>query len=250
MAITIFSFSASAQLMTLPTVTVMADSNLGVVVAEIARDYSKENNISVNNSFLSQNAQQEQINEGSAADILITAKQDWIEELKSRGLIDIYSPTNIASDKLVLIGPSSSKVVSMGAGRLPTNAMIEESSGNPMFLLGNPENLLEGVYGKESMRSLGIASDFERYTLYIKDLEQIFDMVANQNAFAICFHSSTIGRKGIRIIDYIPEVAHKSIDYYAVVIAGDNMDQARNFLNYLKSDKVKKIFRKYGFFTN
>jgi ABC-type molybdate transport system substrate-binding protein len=72
-------------------------------------------------------------------------------------------------------------------------------------------------------------------------------MVTEQQAFGVCFYSSVFQRNDLKIIDKIPESAHKKIAYYAVVIAGDNMDEARNFLEYLKSAEVNKILRKYGF---
>jgi accessory colonization factor AcfC len=39
---------------------------------------------------------------------------------------------------------------------------------------------------------------------------------------------------------------HGKILYQAAVIAGDNMESAREFLDYLKSKDVKKMFAKGG----
>jgi ABC-type molybdate transport system substrate-binding protein len=38
-----------------------------------------------------------------------------------------------------------------------------------------------------------------------------------------------------------------SAHYFAVVIAGDNMDEARKFLEYLKSDEAQDVLKRNGF---
>lgn len=242
-----FVFPAYADVLKLPTVTVMADHSLSTAVSEIARNYSRENQAVVNTSFQTQKIQQEQISEGAAADILITSKKQWIDELKQQGLIDRNSQTKLAKDRLVLIGPKETSVVSAGAGRFPTFEIIRAGGGEPVFVLGNPEFLMEGIYAREAIHSFGANDDLEPYTLYVKSLDEMFDMVANHNIFAICFYSSAMKRDDIKIIDTLPESAHKPIVYNAVVIASDNMNEARKFLTYLKSAEVRKLLDKDGF---
>ncbi len=249
-AIYLINSPVHADVVVLPTVTVMADHSLSLVVSEIARNYSSAKHVVVNTSFVPQKIQQEQISEGAAADILITSKEAWIDELKLQGLIDIHSQTRFARDRLVLIGSMESNVVSLGSGRFPTVDIIKSGNGEPIFILGNPESLMEGIYAKEAMRSLGTADDLEPYTLYVKHLDEMLDMVVKQQAFGVCFYSSTVGRSDLKIIDILPESSHKSIVYNAVVIASDNMDEARKFLEYIKSKEVRKLLTKYGFIVD
>lgn len=246
MAFIFFFSGAQAAVPALPTVTVMADHSIGLAVTEIARNYSRDKQAVVNSSFAPQKIQQAQISEGAAADILITSKATWIDELKLQGLVDIHSQTRLASDRLVLIGSPQTKVVSLGVGRFPTVSILSESNGEPMFFLGNPETLMEGIYAKEALRNYGVAGDLEPYTLYVRSLGQMFEAVVNQQAFGICFYSSVFQRDDIKIIDKIPESAHEPIVYYAVVIASDNMNEARNFLEYLKTREVQDTLKKYG----
>jgi molybdate transport system substrate-binding protein len=225
----------------------MADTSLGIAVTRIARNYSRYKNIVVNTSFASQYAQQEQINEGAAIDIIITSKTAWIDELKRQGLVDIYSKTLLAGDRLALVGAVNANVASAEPGRFPALAIIKASGGDPVFLLGNPQFLIEGAYAKEALRNLGVAEDLEPYTLYVKRLDQMFNMVVNQQAFGICFYSSTTRRTDMKVIDVLPESSYKKIHYYAVAIASDNMDEARKFMEYLKTSEVKDIFKEEGF---
>ena len=117
-------------------------------------------------------------------------------------------------------------------------------------MVGNPGTLMVGVYGKEALRNLHAADDLEPYTLYIKQLDQMFEMVTKQQAYGIFFYSSTISHPGLRVLDLLPEKSYQPIHYYAVVVAGDNMNEARKFLEYLKSPDARKVLRENGFLVD
>ncbi len=238
-------FSAPAN--ALPSVTILADPSMGAAIAEIARNYSREHNTVANTAFTSSGQQEEEINEGGSADVLITPKLGWIEDLKTQGLIDVHSEIPIAKNRLALVGPVDTMVDAKLDKGFPTSALLHEMGEEQLFVVGNPETLLEGVYGKEALRSLDANMDMEEHTLYIKHLDQMFDMVRKSHAYGIFFYSSTITRDGIRVLDLFPESSHRPIDYHAVAIAGDNMAEARKFLEYLKSTAARKVLRENGF---
>ncbi len=48
----------------------------------------------------------------------------------------------------------------------------------------------------------------------------------------------------ITILGRVPKI---KIDYHALVIAGDNMGNARDFIQYLRSDEAKSILLEFGF---
>lgn len=232
------------------TVTVMADDNLSIVIPDVARHYSRDRGITVNTSFASSNEQAAQILGGGSADILITPKQGWIDELKTQGLIDIYSETPVLKDRLALAGPASSPLNIRLSQAFPTAQLINQMGWEPAFVVANPETLLEGAFSKEALRRMHAAEDLEEYTLYIKDRKLMFDAVINLGAYGVFLYSSTIARPGVRILDVFPEDTHPPIQYSAVVIAGDNMDEARKFLDYLKSSDAKLVFADNGFTPN
>jgi len=231
----------------LNAVTVMADNSMSVAIAEIARDYSRSKQIIVNTSFAVAGAQEAQITEGGAADILITPRQAWIDQLKTRGLIDIYSQTPVAANQLALVGPADSPLHIKLSKGFPAAAIIRQMDGEQAFIVGNPETQMAGVYGKEALRNMGVAGDLEPYTLYIKPMDQMLDMIVKQRGYGIFLTSSVAANDEVLVLDTFPKNTYHPIIYYAVVIAGDNMNEARKFLEYLKSNDAKKIFRKNGF---
>lgn len=237
-------------LVNLHTVTVMADNSMSMAMVEIARNYSRDHNIIVNTSFAAPAAQEEQITEGGAADILITPKQLWIDQLKERGLIDIYSQAPVARNRLALVGPASSTMQADLSKPFPVADLINHMGGEPDFVVASPETLIEGTYSKEALRKLGAAADLEPYTLYVKSLDDMFDMVTRNQAYGIFLYSTTLAHSGLRVLDLLPESSHQPIHYFAVVIAGDNMDEARKFIEYLKTPDARRIFRENGFNTD
>ena len=229
------------------SVTVMADNTISMAMAQIARNYSRDKQVVVNASFASPAAQEIQSKEGGSADILITPKLPWIEQLKSQGLVDVYSQSTVARNRLALVGPVDSDLKVHVVKDFQTAGLINAMGGEQAFVIGNPQNLMEGIFGKEALRNLGVADDLEPYTLYIKQFDQMFDMVAKQHAYGVFLNSSIISKDGVRVIDMLPEDSHHPMDYYAVVIAGDNMAEARKFMEYLKSPDIKRLLRENGF---
>lgn len=228
------------------TVSVMADRSLNVAITEIARSYARKAGTVVNTSYQPPQVQQEQITEGAAADIVITPLLQWIEELKTQGLVDVYSLTPVAKNRMALVGPVDSTLQASWDEHFPTAAIIQSMHGEPGFAVGNPAILPEGSYARETLHSLGVADDLEPYTLYVKQLEQMFEVVGKQGGYGLFFYSSVLGRSDVRIIELVPENLHRPIQYYAVVVAGENMEKARKFLEYLKSPAAQQIFRDNG----
>ena len=239
--------SFASPVFAIDSVTLLADSTISMAMAQVARNYSRDNNVVVNASFATPTSQETQIKEGGAADILITPKLPWIEDLKTQGLVDIYSQATVARNRLALVGPVDSDLQIPVTKDFKTAPLINAMAGEQAFVVGNPQSLMEGVYGKEALRSLGVAEDLEPYTLYIKESPQMFDMVVNQHAYGVFLNSSLIAKDGLRVIGLLPEESHHPIAYYAVVIAGENMDQARKFMEYLKSPATKRLLRENGY---
>jgi molybdate transport system substrate-binding protein len=234
----------------LPSVNVMADSNLNVAISHIARSYSSEKNIVVNSSYADVATQEAQIIDGAAADILITPKASLIEDLKTRGVIDVYSQIPIARDMLVLAGPQDSPLNVDLEKEFPIAAILKQIAEEPLFIVASPEFLPEGGFSKEALRAVHAAGFMEPYTLYLKDRNQMFEMIADKGAYGVVLSSSALRRKNIRVLGTFHAHTHQPIQYYAVVIAGENMDAARGFLAYLQSPAAKIIFRKNGFQTD
>lgn len=230
----------------IPSVTVMGDKSMSHAIILLAREYSSQNHVVVNTAFTTKERQEQQILDGGAADIVITASEEWIDNLKLQGLIDVYTKTHIASDRLVLTAPNHDTLDADLKQNFPTGQLIRAMDWEQAFVLGHPQTQIEGSYAKQALRNLQAASDLEPYTLYIKRYDDMIEMAQRPGSFGVFFHSTVKRNDTLRVVDFFPQESYQPVDYYAAVVAGDNMNEARKFLQYLSSEEAQKILLDNG----
>ena len=239
--------SNAAQRKDLPSVTVLADTSLTLPITQIARNYARQAQVSVSTSFASAKQQSQRIQEGVEANIFISAKPILIRELTNKGLVDVYSQTALARNQLALTTSTSNGVELRLSPRMPLANIPSSASGEFFFILGDPEYVSQGTYALEAIRSLKLASQLEPYFLFLRDNTQMQEMLLKHNAYGIMYVSEAKRNKHVRVIDIFPENTHSPIIYEAVVVAGENMPEAREFMQYLSSPAAQKVFESFHF---
>lgn len=234
----------------LPTLGIVADDALGTALSDIARSYTREKRIGISLAFAGGGDAQALVEDSATADVLITARAHWVEELKAKGVLDIYFAREVARARLALVGPAASPLASNFAARFPVAALIRAMQGEALFIIGSPETRSEGTLARQALRRMDVLADMEPYTLYVKDFPQIIRLITTQDAYAVMYGSDAMRYPGIKIIGLLPETAHTPIVYRAVVLAGDRMDAARDFIRYLQTDTSQAIFAHYGLSLN
>jgi ABC-type molybdate transport system substrate-binding protein len=99
-AIDIFSGAAATatpDTHEIASITVLADNRLALPLAELASRFSHENMTSVTGVFGISEEQTKKIEGGESADLFITTDPQLVQRLKTKGLVDVYSITCIAS---------------------------------------------------------------------------------------------------------------------------------------------------------
>jgi molybdate transport system substrate-binding protein len=236
----------SSQAFALSNITVMATGDLGLAVSRIARDYAKLHNVSVSTSFAGKQEQAVQISEGGAVDVLITPDVQWLDQLQSEGLVDIYSKIEFARGRLALVGNSASTLSMKLTGNFIAAPLVHAMGGEPGLYIGNPEYITEGKYAREALRSIGALYVLEPYTLYSKTTDEMIEQVTQHDAYGVFNYGQALLLENAKIIDVFPEKTHSPITYYAVVIAGDNMDEARTFMKYISSGLARNALLASG----
>lgn len=226
--------------------TVMADTSASIAVARLSREYAHAQGVGVSTSFIEKSTQSSQILEGGAADILITQDAKWIDDLKSQGLIDIYSRAEFARGRMALVGPADSTLAMKLTGNFISAPLVHAMASEPELFIGNPEYIPEGKQAKEALRSLGALDVLEPYTLYLKSTDEMVERVTEHHAYAVLPYGQALLMEKAKVIDVFPENSHSPMPYYAVVIAGDNMEEARKFMQYLGSKAARNAIRNSG----
>ena len=228
----------------------MADGSASILVAKLARDYARMYGASVSTSFIDKATQSSQIAEGGSADVLITQDSKWIDELQMQGLIDIYSKAEFARGRMALVGPEDSTLSMKLSGSFISAPLVHAMGAEPELFLGNPEYVPEGKYAREALRSLGALDVLEPYTFYLKSIDEMVEQVTRRHAYAVFPYGQAMLIEHAKIIDVFPEDSHSPMPYYAVVIAGDNMDEARKFIKFLASPRARTTISGSGLTAN
>ena len=215
-------------------------------LTKISRTYSQKNAVIVSVGFASAADLINDIDSGEPADVFISAHQDWLMNLKQKGLIDIYNVSHIASDDLVLV--TSRDNLSAPSYLLEKNPNFEEAlqilNHNHLNLIIDNDDSSLGKYSNNLIAALQL-QDIKLFTKLSEDKSSIVNLLQdNSDSYAILLASQVNNRSELRILS---RRKSQHIFYQALVIAGDNMDIAREFLKFLKTSQAKVIFKENGF---
>jgi molybdate transport system substrate-binding protein len=253
----VFSPGVSGALTTdLPQITILAASSMSEPITELVRVYSKKSNIIVTASFDGTAELAEKIEQGEQADVFIASHPLWMQGLKQRGLIDVYSLTNIAKNRLVLVGSKKSRIGATALEGKSFATQLDYLSGRSIMVMGDFDNSALGLYTKGAI----LNTDKRKHTkLWGALSKKIIPSPNSKNALYLITHGETAGiiyysdaynNKEVSILSVVDESLHEPVVYQAAVVAGENMGLARDFLKFLQSGQAKDVYKKYGFIVD
>jgi molybdate transport system substrate-binding protein len=244
---------AQADIRGLPNITILASSSLATPITELSRKYSRLYNITVTASYNSSSEQAWRIEEGESADIFISSHHHWMSSLKQMGLIDVYSLANLVRNKLVLVSSTKGKLSEYPIIGNNVTEKLEYLNNRTIMSFGDPDNTSLGMYTKQALINLGkitktdLWTKLDSTTIKSASAKNNLYLISHGETAGIIYYSDAANNEEIRILSVIDESLHDPIVYQAAVVAGENMEHAREFLNFLQTQESKQIFKKHGF---
>lgn len=223
--------------------TISAAASLKDAMEEIKTAYAKEkSNVTITYNFGASGSLQQQIEQGADVDLFLSAAAKQMDALRSKGLLLDDTRKNLLGNRLVLVIPNDSTAAISDFNRL-TDAGITK------IALGEPKSVPAGQYGEEVLTKLGIIDTVKDKFAYGKDVKTVLTWVETGDADAgIVYETDAKISDKVKVVAVAPEESHTPIIYPAAVLKGSKKpDAAKDFINYLYSDKAKPIFEKYGF---
>lgn len=245
----------AAQLHDLPQVTVLAASSMSEPLTELARIYSKEKNIIVTTSFDGTAELANKIEQGEQADIFISAHPKWITDLKQKGLIDVYSITNLVHNSLALVISNKNRLVGNIKDNNKFSKNLKYLNDRTIMAMGDFDDSALGLYTKQSIEYTDNKEGTNLLTLLHRKIipspsaKNTLYLIAHGETAGIVYLTDAYNNKEVKILNVIDDSSHNPIIYQAAVVAGENMTLARDFLIFLQSTRAKEIYKKYGFAT-
>lgn len=238
---------AATNLKELISVNVLASSSLTEVMTEISRNYAVKYDRIVSVSYESPAELALRITEGEPADIFIAEHPHWIEQLKRQGQIDVYTLTNLAENKLAIITRKNNRFTRAINPEMPLAEKLVRLANRTFIVVGDEEATAVGRYAREAITALGPWDYISQVRLPVFTSQQL-RYVVSQGMFAgIGYATDAKQNLALTLYDTIPQEHYTPITYQGVVVAGENMNSARDFLSYLKSPEAQAIFIKHGF---
>ena len=229
--------------------TIFSENNMTYPLVKIARIYSEQKHSIVSINFDHSFQLIKNINDGEPADVFISSHHDWIETLKQQGLVDVYNLVNVAKDKLLLITSKKNHKLDLTkiSGLNDIKAILTTLSHQDIPLIVDSKNTSLGKYTDTILSEAKVANQKIIHHA-IEDKKSITDLVNDGDDYCGIVLASSI--KNYNNIAVVKEIENSEIYYQALVIAGDNMEKARDFLKFIKSDEMKRVFLESGFIVD
>lgn len=225
--------------------TVLADQSLAMPLAALARDYTYRHGAAMNIVLLGAQDTAQQIAQGLDADILITADRQLRDSLSERGLVDVYANHEIAETQLALVAPNEVARASKFAKHISFAAILYSQPNQPIYVTDKTH--IAGDRAHRLMQTEAYSANLQARTLSLPTPQALLDQLHEKPGFALMLATDALRDPSLSILTLIPEDVVVPVTYQASLVAGTQVETARDFLSYLASPEAQATLRHYGF---
>jgi molybdate transport system substrate-binding protein len=226
-----------------PEILVFAAASLANVLGELSADWQQTSGVSVKLSFAASSVLARQIEAGGKPDAFISADQEWMDYLQSRGLIEKSTRRNLIGNRLVLIAPADSKIELKIAAGFPLVGAL----GSGRLATGDPDTVPVGRYARSALTSLGLWDEIQDRLVRADNVRSAMMFVARGEVpLGIVYTTDALVDQKVRIIDTFPASTHAPITYPAAVVNGAR-SEALPFVEFLGGDVARATWKRFGF---
>jgi molybdate transport system substrate-binding protein len=221
---------------------VSAAASLKEVLEEIKPVYQQVNSpVEIKYNFGASGTLQQQIENGAPADIFFSAATKQMDALQQKNLIIPETRRNLLTNRLVLIVPKTSTNIS--SFRNLTDATIKR------IAVGEPRSVPVGQYTEEVFKNLGILDSIKPKLVFGNTVRNVLAAVETGNVDAgVVYATDAKLSNQVKVVVAAPTNLHSAIVYPIAVLKGTkNPNAAKEYVQFLASDRGFKIFQKYGF---
>ena len=224
------------------TIRVSAAASLTDALREIAGPYQKQSGHSLLFNLGASSMLARQIEQGAPMDLFISADEVRMDELQRRGLIVPRSRRSILSNTLVIIIPSDS-------ARKISSPQDLIDRGIRHIALAEPQTVPAGIYAMEYLRKAGVWDRVVDRIVPTDNVRSALAAVESGNAdVGIVYKTDALSSRLVKIAYAVPAGEGPKISYPAAVVTESRQKvAAQHFLDYLRSDAARAVFRRYGF---
>ncbi|MCY1604180.1 molybdate ABC transporter substrate-binding protein [Staphylococcus pettenkoferi] len=200
---------------------------------EFKKDH-KDANITFN--YGGSGALRQQIEKGAPTDVIMSANTKDVDMLKDKD--KAHDTYNYAKNKLVLIGDKDSNYKS-----------VKDLKKDDKLAVGEAKSVPAGKYAEKYLKANNLYDDVKSNLVYAKDVRQVLNYVKKGNAQLGYVYKTDLAQDQKNGESNVKEISEAKLDKPITYEAGATSDKklAKEWMDFLKSDKAKEILKKYEF---
>lgn len=222
-------------------ITVSIAASLQKPMDKIKDEFQRESGIKVNYNSGGSGTLKKQIAEGANVDIFFSANTKYANELVDEGLVNKNETYDFLRNSLVLIGNKDNE---KAIDNLDELKKVKGKIG-----VGEVSTVPAGQYTKQTLDNLKIWDSLKDKFIYAKSVTNVVNYVESGDVdYGFVYKTDAMNLKDSKIVYEIPNDYHKMIEYSLCLLKDSkNIDESKKFIDFLKGDKAKEIFKEYGF---
>lgn len=228
---------------------VFAAASMTESLEELKAVFEEENpDLNLVFNFDSSGTLKTQISEGADCDVFISAAKKQMDEL---------DPTSDTKDSDITIDPSTrfdllENEVTL-AVKEDSRKEIESfddinTDKVETIALGNAD-VPVGQYSESLLKNMGVWDDIQDKITFGSNVKEVTSWVSEGAVDCGIIYSTDAKAAGLKIVDTAnPDMLDKKVIYPAALVdKSANKEAGEKFLDFLKTDKAREVFTKYGF---
>jgi molybdate transport system substrate-binding protein len=234
----------AAQAARAAEITVLAAASLTDALGKIDADFEQATGNTVKAAFGGSSALAKQLENGAPADLFISADVPWMDYVAKAGAIDASSRSNLLGNHLVLVAPADSTARVTIDPKLDLAGLLKGGK----LSVADTSAVPAGKYAKASLTKLGLWNKVEGSLAQAENVRAALALVERSEAPLGIVYQTDAAVAKVKVIGTFPDDSHPPIIYpVALTLQGAKSDAAKAYLDHLKSDAAKAVFKAAGF---
>ncbi len=216
---------------------VAAASSLAGAFESLGQEFTKETGIKVSLVLSSSGNLTQQIKEGAPYDLFASADLAYLDQLQEAKAVDAEGRTVYAEGRVVMW---------VKDGEAPKSLNELASDAFEHVAIANPEHAPYGTAARAALRKAGVWEGIEGRVVRGTNVRQAMQYVESGNA-EVGLIALSLALHGGGSYTLIDDSQHQALEQGIAVVSGSKKkEQAREFIQFLSSDKGAALLKPYG----
>ena len=223
-------------------VRVSAAVSLTEPLERVAGDFERDTGTAVELNLAGSSTLAAQILAGAPVDVFVSADERQMDRVAAESLVVAETRVELLSNRLAVVVPA-------GEAAVPRDAAALRDPVFRRIAVGDPAGVPAGVYARSYLASLGLWDALAPRMVPTRSVRAALAVVEAGDAGAgIVYRTDALSSDEVVVAFEVPGDEGPAIAYPAAVLAdAPNRAGAERFLDYLRGEGARDVFRQAGF---